>query len=206
MMLKMEDNNYYTLEDNEEKNQPKTTAPFVLLLKLMFSPLAGWKAIARQNPSAEAVASGCFYPLTALVAALTFFSMVYDPTLQLSKVLVNAVVNFVALFLGYFVILFCIGIIVSKNECPGIGGNFFKVSVMMGLSTLAIFYCIYELLPMLEPLLFFTPLYTLYLMVRSVRFLKVSEQNTSFVSAKIGLILVLIPVALQYLFGLILPS
>lgn len=180
--------------------------PILRFLQLLISPLSGWKNIKKSNYSPDTVSRKLFYPMMALVSVGMFMSMIYNSALSLSFVLQRAIVIFVAFFFGYFAILLSCGFMLKEKSREKIESNFGKVFVMMSMSVLIFFYIIYEIVPMLEPILIFTPLYVIYLIFRGVRFLRIPEdEKLSTIIILSGLIIGL-PILLNWLFLTIMPQ
>lgn len=160
---------------HEDKNKPRN--PLLLLFNILMTGTAGWKDLRRSRLKPEQAASGCFYPLIALASVCRFSDWFYLPEFNLSNTLISAVSVFVAFFFSYFAIqvvcrwLFPIEA-KSKTENP-----FFKLLVQYALSSLAIFWIPGELLPILEPLTVFLPIWTAFIITKGIRFLRLPENQ-----------------------------
>lgn len=160
---------------HEVKN--KLRNPLLLLFNILMTGTAGWKDLRRSRLKPEQAASGCFYPLIALASVCRFSDWFYLPEFNLSNTLISAVSVFVAFFFSYFAIqvvcrwLFPIEA-KSKTENP-----FFKLLVQYALSSLAVFWIPGELLPILEPLTVFLPIWTAFIITKGIRFLRLPENQ-----------------------------
>ena len=168
-------------ENNLEQTDEKHKSAFILLLRIMFSPVEGWKKLRRSRISIEDFQSGCFYPILALLAVSKFADYFYSVNVTLTQIISEAIVAFVAYFFGFF----CIGIVLNwilpQEIAEKYESKFGKNFTMVALSTLAIFSIITDLLPMLWPILIFLPIWTLYIMFKGVRFFKMlPNQETKF--------------------------
>lgn len=201
-----EDNLYYSEPDDENPKSPKQSySAMRMLWKVMSDPYEGWKNLLRSRISAEKMASGCFYPLLALASASDFAAVLYDSTLDISEVLVKAIIT----FMSYFLSLFGISIIAKRLPADGAGKletPFGKVYVMALLSTLAIFHILLEILPIAEPVLVFLPLYTAYLLWRGIKFLRISESRLLMAAITSGCLVFGIPAAVNWILQQIMPS
>ena len=212
--MSIDDNdNYYILEEEEQDDSPrnfasytdeermemeenkietgKKVSPFALLLNVMFNPVEGWKKLRRNKVSVEALQSGCFYPLLALLAVSTFAEFFYSVNLSLSQLVSQAVVSFVAFFFGYFCVLILLQSLFSKEINKKFEEGYGKQYTIIALSTLALFSVFTNLLPMLWPVLIFLPIWTIYIMFKGIRFfmLPVNKEMKFYliiVSATIG--------------------
>lgn len=193
-------------EDGENESDNRKPSPFVTMLKILFSPVEGWKSLKRTVVSPDSFASGCFYPLVALASVSVFFSKFYGADDSLQSMLTNALVVFISFFMGYFCILLLCGIVLPKECRKRIDTHFGKKYVMAALSSLALFFAIFSALPMLEPVLVFLPLWTLFCVCRGVRFLRVPKDREMVVSTVLCALILGAPIALAWLFSEILPS
>lgn len=196
--MSVDDNdNYYVLEEEEDlENSPKNfaayadeereteeqeitsgkTNPFLLLLQIMFNPVEGWKKLRRSKISVDNIQTGCFYPLLSFLAISKFTEFFYSVNVSLSKVVSEAVIAFVAYFFGFFCIRMILSWIlpedISKKTESVFGNDFFLIS----LSSQALFSILMDLFPMIGPILFFLPIWTLYIMFKGVRFFKLPQK------------------------------
>lgn len=72
------------------------------MLKVMLSPIEGWKSVRRAKITSEMAQRGCFYPLLAVLALSKFVVMAYYPSLSLANAMIDAVSSFVSFFLWIF--------------------------------------------------------------------------------------------------------
>lgn len=196
--------------DDEEEDRPKddksrkswTTG---LLFRIMFSPAEGWKAMKRSRITPEDVASKCFYPLVALASLSEFSALFHHTDRSLTSLLISAVVTFITFFFGYFLTLLAGGIVLP--ECARdvlkkpIGKNF----VMMCMSTLALFYFFYRLIPILDPILVFLPLWTIYMVFRASKMLRFPKDKENKCSVLLSMLIIGLPVACNWVFTEFLP-
>lgn len=198
-------NNY---EEGSEKDDgsAKQPSPLQLMFKVMFNPIEGWKEVRRDRLSPESVQSGCFYPLLALLALSKFASLIYSPTATLTSDLVAGMVAFVSFFFGYFCILLTLRVIMPAGARESLSNDFAKVFVMICLSTLSLFFTVLELLPMLETLLIFLPLWTVYIICRGARFFKFPDNHQIWCTAKLSIVIVGMPILIAWALVEILPK
>lgn len=183
----------------------KRQAPILMLFRLMINPVEGWKELRRRNLTVDQAGTGMFYPLAGLAALSCFADIFYNPQFELQKTIVAALVVFVSLFLGNFVAIMAMKILLPKS-CKEISERpFTKIMTMAMLSTLALFYTAYSLLPMLQPLLVFLPLWTIYLTVKGTRFLKPPKEKQTTVTGMVCISILGAPLLVAWLFSEILP-
>ncbi len=174
-------------------------------LFLFISPLNGWKQIKNLRLTPEIVSKKLFYPLCALAALSVFFEILYKEDVLIENLLKQALIVFSSFFLGSFLILFLSSILLKKESNIKFQSNYGKVYNLINLSTLCLFYVIYNIIPILEPILVFTPIYTIYLIIKGSRLFKFEEKEK--ISSIIILIVLIIgtPICISYLLSSLLP-
>lgn len=169
----------YTEDDRDGSEEVSTKKHISIkaLFHIMFNPVEGWKALRRSQLSVESLQSSCFYPLLSILAVSKFAVYFYNVNVNLSQVITEAVVAFVAYFFGYFCTLMTLPLFISKDASEKFEEKFGKQYIIIALSTLVLFSIVTDLLPMIWPILIFLPIWTLYLMFKAVRFFKLSEKE-----------------------------
>lgn len=200
----------YTEEEREEENNERITdlekrPPFGVLFNIMFNPIEGWKSLRRSSITPESLQSGCFYPLLAFLAVSTFAEFFYSVNANLSKVITQAVVSFVAFFFGYYCIQIILSWFLSKEMGEIFESKFGKEYILISLSTLALFTTITNLFPMLWPILIFLPIWTLYLMYKGIRFFKFPQKEEMKFFVLSGTAMIGIPLLLDWVLNTIMP-
>lgn len=167
-------------EESDDK-ESKRLSPFSILVKTMLTPVEGWKALKRAAYNPDEFASRCFYPLITLAAISVAIDFYYLSDYTFTRWVENGLSTFVTFFFGYFTIIFLGSEILPKKSKWFLKENIGKELVMLNLSTLAIFWIIIQLLPMLEPVLVFLPIWTIYLIFKGIKVLRVSpeEENST---------------------------
>lgn len=179
---------------------------FGLLLKTMFNPVEGWKAIRRSKISPETAQRECFYPLLAFYAVSKFAILAYSAKAELADVLVDAVTSFVSFFFGYFCAVILLKHLLPKITAETFDTDFGKDMVVVSMSSLCLFFILTELLPMLWAVLIFLPLWTVYMICRSTKFIKIPEDKQILTVALMNLIIIGTPILLEWGLGEILPK
>lgn len=174
---------YNEEEDSEETSEEdsqegkRSQSGFLLMFRIMFNPVEGWKRLRRSKITVESLQSGCFYPLLALLALSNFADYIYSVNVELSVVITKAVVAFVSFFFGYFCILMVLTMLLPKEMGEKLNSNYGKEYFIVALSTLAMFSFVTNMLPMIWPILIFLPIWTLYLMFKGIRFFHFPERR-----------------------------
>lgn len=183
----------------------KNPIPFLLMLKVLFNPVEGWKSIRREGLSPEKTQRDCFNPLLALFAVSKFARLIYSSRVNVAEVIVSAVSSFVAFFFGYFCILMLFRLFMPKDMKATADKDYMKVFVMINLSSLCLFFTMLEILPMLWAFLIFLPLWTVYSICQGTRFFKFPENRKITYTGLLCLLIVGVPCVIDWLLGKILP-
>lgn len=171
----------------------------LLLFMVMSNPVEGWKDFRRKRITSEMFSRDCFFPLCALVAVAQFFVFFYRDDIGLQKVLVDALIAFISMFFGYFAT-----VLVGRLLIPGKNGSVFdsdfgKLFVMVAMSSLSLFSVMYKVLPMLEAVTVFLPLWTVYMVCRGVRFLDFRQDRSATSTFILCILVVGMPVAVGWI-------
>lgn len=191
---------------NNNINPSPEVSPWKCFLKLFYSSGAAWHKIALTGLNSEVVARAVFYPLIALSSALAFVTMIYDSHATVAPVLQTAVITFISWFAGYFCVVLAAQNICGSTVKKVIDSACGKTFVMMCMATLVVFYILWELMPVLEPLLVFTPLYTIFLITKGVKITGIEDDKTLKASAWLSVLIIGIPIVIQHLFEAVLPG
>lgn len=194
-------------EKAEENSRNKGgVSVFGLLLKTMFNPVEGWKSIRRHKIKPETAQKECLYPLLAVYAVSMFAILAYSAKADLSDVVVNAVTSFVSFFFGYFCIVIALRHILPGPVAELFDADFGKTLVVISLSSLCLFFTLTELLPMLWAILIFLPLWTVYMICRATKFMKIPEDRQLLTVGLLNLTIIGTPIVLQWALGKIMPN
>lgn len=191
--------------NNNTNTSPEASA-WKCFLKLFYSPTAAWHKIALTGLNSDLVARTVLYPLIALSSALEFLRIIYNTHATVAPVLQTAVITFISWFAGYFCVVLAAQNICGATVKKVIDSACGKTFVMMCMATLVVFYIIYELIPILEPLIVFTPLYTIFLITKGVAISGIEEDKTLKVSAWFAVLIIGIPIVIQQIFETIMPQ
>lgn len=204
--LEEDEDNEYEEDDesDEEEDEVKDTKGNVisLMFKILSTPVEGWKELKRRKYTPEEVASGCFYPLTALASLSEFADKIYT-TISMGDCLMQALYTFISFFFGYFTIMLVGGLALPSLSKECLKKNIGKEFVMMNLSTLALFYIANKLLPMIDAALFFLPIWTVYLIYKGVRILRIPVVVESRTKVILVFLIIGMPIMWQWLLDLI---
>lgn len=213
-----EEDIYYEIPDDEEEalnegeeeeeepgKKPEKASPLIMTVKLMLRPVQGWKNLKQSRYTPPEYAWQCFYPLTALAAVGQFANLIYSPDITLREVLIEMVVIFMALLIGNYGTLSLLDIIMKAPLRKRFRNDFSKVFVMAVTSTLSIAIFLWELIPLLSPIFVFLPIYSIYLIVRGVKFIRIPKERQTRVISTLSILIIGIPLLLYIFFNDILP-
>ncbi|MDE6230944.1 MAG: hypothetical protein K2M37_04930 [Muribaculaceae bacterium] len=180
-------------------------SPLAVLFKTMFTPVEGWKALRRAAIPADDFASRCFYPLLAIAACSKIADRFYEANISFVDTFVEMLISFLSLFFGYF----SAGIIASI-ALPGTLKGTMKTWVgkdflMLAISTLAIFFTVFNLLPMIGPALVFLPIWTVYIIFRGVRILRVPADKEALTVVLLATLAIGMPILWNWVFTELFP-
>lgn len=183
-------------EESDKVNSPNTLPanPWILLFKIMFSPMSGWRDLKRSKISVEKLGGEMFYPLCGISAASQFIRLIYEANLSVESIIIQGLIVFTSLFLSYFIIPVLARPLLSGKAKEMISEPFGKKTVMILLSTIAIFDILPIALPIFAPVFFFLPLWTIYLISRLPKFFGASKEKSAMIITVLSLLIVGMPI------------
>ena len=201
---------YYELpeDEGEDPGKPDNGGNRLKYLKMLFNmltvPRRGWREIRRSHMTGEEACRGIFYPMTGLASLSNFANLFFDPERTITQEVINALLTFTSFFFSYFLVFF-FGKILLRGKGPEIlTSDFGKAFTAYSLSSLALFYTLYALLPMLEPILVLLPLWTIFAITRGIKVLRIPEPDRTSATVWLSLLIVGLPLAVGYLFDMML--
>lgn len=190
----------------KEGKGTKKNSPFILLVKVLCNPLQGWRSVRRSKLTVEESQRGCFYPLLAIMSLCYFARIFYSPTLSISDVIVSALSAFVGFFAGYFCIMILLKLLLPTSVAVRIDSTYGKVFVILNLSSLCLFFSALELFPMLWDVLIFLPLWTVYVISKGAHFLNFPDNKKIQCTGILCLLIIGVPVLIEWGLNEILPN
>lgn len=151
----------------------RSPSPISVLFKTMATPVEGWKSLKRSKFSTDRFFSACFIPFASLAALSEFASFFYEANCSWGDVSLSALLVFISFVFGYFSLIPIAQILLPRRVKKVASLDVGKQYAMLGMSTLALFYALYNLLPMFGPVLVFLPLWTIYILYKGVKILRV---------------------------------
>lgn len=205
-----EDEPLYALPDDEPEalnpatldfERENTGSPFLSLLRIMFSPVEGWKAFKRHGYTTGRIGAACFFPLAALAAAASLLQFFYGAMLDIRQSVVTAIVMFISFFFGYFTVVLLMDLVLPRKSAEIFRSTLGKNFVMMSMSTLALFELVYQALPMIDPVLAFLPVWTLYLICRGIKIMRVPVREEKRTMWTMCLLIIGMPSLCRWIFS-----
>jgi len=184
------------------KSRRGQMSPLLLMFKVLLNPVEGWKSLNRyKGYTPEVIAKKCFFPLAGITALSCFSDLVYGFGVTLEQVILSGLKTFVTFFLAYYGVIFTGRVLLGEEVGKRLDDRYGRGLVMLALSTLALFFAAMHLLPMLEPVLVFLPLWTIYTVTRGVKYLRVPERRSTIVTTVIAALIIGMPILVDWVFG-----
>lgn len=196
-------NSDYTAISSGQKQNPdekKHNGPFAYLFDILFTGTAGWKRLRRSRLTPEQTAANCFYPILAIAAVCKFADWFYLPDFSLSDTLVNAASIFASFFFSFFSVIVLCKLFLPVEAKSKTENQYFKLLVQYSLSSLALFWIPSEVFPVVEPIAVFLPIWTVFIITKGVRFLRLPEKHRNRCMVTIIVTIVLMPYIFMWLF------
>lgn len=205
--MKNDDNNInddiQLLTEEENQDKQKQGNAFTYLLAILFTGTAGWKQLRRSRLTPEQTAAGCFYPILALAAVCKFADFFYLPEFNISATLIQAAAIFTSFFFSYFAVQVLCKLFFPIEAKSKTETSYFKLLVQYALSSLALFWIPAELLPVVEPLAVFLPIWTVFIITKGVRFLRLPENHNNRCMVTIIVTTIMMPYIFMWLANMI---
>lgn len=192
-------------DDGEDTASRRSLSPFSALLRVMFGPVTGWKALKRARLKPERVGAMCFIPMVTFAALSTLAAMAYGTEIGGLQLTIDVVVTFVSYFFGYFLLPLIAGPMMDQKGRKSLESPFGRNAMMLCFTTLAIFKIIGNLLPIFEPVIVFLPLWTIYMIHRLVPVMQIGKDHWARATVVLSVLVVGLPAAWDYLLSLLLP-
>lgn len=190
---------------SESPSSGNLASPFGILMKTMFTPVEGWKALKRAKIPSDKFAAKCFYPLIAIASLSEFAAMFYEANIPIVDMIVRVLMVFISFFFGYFsalsVAVVSLHSSVKETMKSSLGKNF----IMLSMSTLAIFLTLFNLLPMVGPALVFLPIWTVYMIFRGVRILRGPRDKEAMTVVILSTLVIGMPLLWNWIFTELVP-
>lgn len=201
----------YSLEGQEEevadekpcedgkKVEPNSLSFAVAIIRILITPVEGWKAFKRIDCTPSAVNSNIMYPMIALCMSARLLSLLGWDNYGVAQALPVAIVTFCSLFFGYFCILLAGKLLLPKASADKLDTDFGRKFVSASLTTVALFDAISYALAPLQTILVFLPLWTIFIIFKGVRFLDLPSEDTGKVATLLSVLVIGLPIGLDWI-------
>lgn len=168
------------------------------MFSIMATPVEGWKSLKRLHQPASVLNKLYLYPLMG-AAALSRLAggLIWKQESPLDA-LANGIEMFCSLFGGYFCVVLLAKLLLPAEFSDSMKEGFGRNLIAMSMATLAFFAIFLWMLPMLEPVLVFLPLWTLYVISKGVRFTGVPEEVRIKTTTLLSVLIIGVPFALAW--------
>ena len=204
-----EDENEDDDDDDEDDDDQKEKHPsaFGILIKTLLTPVEGWKALKRAKFTTEHFANHCFIPSVCLATFSQIIKVFYEANLTFTEIFLDSLCTFLVYFFGYFSIIFIGSFALPRLSRPLVRKDIGKQFVMLNLSTLALFSTLIQIVPMLDPVLVFLPIWTIYLIYKGIRVIRVPADVENSTTGILTLLILGLPIFWNWILKeLLLPS
>ena len=170
--------------------------------KIMIMPSVGWSLVMSRGPRPEIAVIRFLLPLCLLAAGSEFFSLLYHPDLGFTNVLVQSVITFTSYFLGYYIALVLSKLFLPKDAREFPATTFGKLLIMMGVGSLAFFLILIKVLPMIDFILEFLPVWSVYIIYKGMSMLVVSREKQLLSIGIVSIIVICSPLIVEWILTL----
>lgn len=197
-------------DNGEPKGEPEevkpSRSPWKLFLKVLMNPVEGWKELKRSKVTAAQFGWKFFYPIL-LIAALSYIAMpVYGIEFSAARIVSDIVITFMSLLLSNFIAALCCEWFGGKGMRKQMRTDFGRNFIMTIIGSAAIVVILWQWLPMMSPIISFLPLYSIYLIVRGVKYLRIPTNRTNAMIMMFAALCIGLPLLLYTLFSALLPE
>lgn len=189
----------------EPSEKTSAKSPFALLFKTMATPVEGWKALKRARITDEKIASGLFYPVLAIASLSEFTGLFYETDFTLQDGVIRGLITFITFFFSYFCVMLLSDLVLPRGCREKVNSDFGKGYVMFNLTTLALFYIIFRIVPVMGPIFAFLPFWTIYMAVKGVKIFRVESEYKTRVAMTLCALILGCPILWNWIFTELIP-
>lgn len=175
---------------------------WTLFPRILTMPGEGWEKTMQHGPRPEIAVIRFLLPLSLLAAGAEFFAYLYQVGLSFTDLLVRAVITFCAFFIGYYIALVFAKIFLPKDAKDFPSSNYGKLLTLTGIASLACFRVLFMALPMLDFILEFLPLWTLFIIYRGMKMVVVSAEKQTMALGVMCIDIICSPLLVEWILSL----
>ncbi len=173
------------------------------IILVIISPRVGWEEINQATIPTGRVLSSAFYPLLALLALSAFVPGLYDSTLTLSMLLMDAIILFAAYFFTYFISSYLLGGFYPELVKTKGAHDRLDDYIIYNLIFLVVLRIVHNLLPGDFTPVLFLMLYMPWMAYRGLGNLGIKENKATKFVIIASVLLLLTPFVIEWVLGLI---
>ena len=173
-----------------------------IMPRVLTMPSAGWELAMTAGPRPEIAVIRFLLPVCLLAAGSEFFAYFYNVGLNFTAVLVQSVLIFTSFFLGYFIALVFSRLFLPKDAKDFPGSQFGKLLIMGGIGSLAFFEVLINLLPMIDFILEFLPLWTVFIIYKGMQMTVVSPEKQTWAIGAVCIVVICSPIVVEWFLSL----
>ena len=170
--------------------------------RIVMTPSVGWDMVMSRGPRPEIAVIRFLLPLCLMAAGSEFFTMIYNPDLSFTNVLVQSVITLTSYFLGYYIALVLAKLFLPKDAKEFPLTPYGKLVILTGVGSLAFFVVLIKLLPMIDFILEFLPVWTVFLIFKAMSKIAVSEEKQTLSIGIVCVIVICAPIIVEWFLSL----
>lgn len=171
-----------------------------LLIQITLAPRNGWEDVETEDPDPRTIFYTGFVPLTAVSALSVLFKLVYHPYLSVLLLFEKSLIQFVAMFVTYYLGEFFFSLYLLRNIRGSLQPDRMRLYLMMSLSVMSLMLMIINMVPF-SPVLMLLPLYVVVVMRMSTDYLSVARGRTGHFMLLSMSALFAPPLIIMFIFG-----
>lgn len=172
--------------------------------RILITPVEGWKSFKRLRIPFQTVNSRLLFPLIGTASLAAFLGVIIWNDKSVKEAIPVGLGIFCSLFFGYFCAYLFSKLLLTKEGKDAMEGNFGKAYISMVFSTFSLFAIFYEALQVLQPILVFMPLWTIYIILKGVRFLGIPQEVQARTATTLSVLVLGLPLAVDWILSFVL--
>lgn len=175
------------------------------MIQLILAPKKGWEDVSGDGFDSRVLLTRGLIPFIAIVALSVFAKYFYVADASFVGLLQQSIVCFLKFFAAYFLASFVFTLYLPTMIDGEISLKKCHTYIIYGVGLLALVNFVENIVPVELAIMFLMPVYVLYILWRSLRYMSVSFDGVPRYMVMTLCAIILPPYIIQYLFNLILP-
>lgn len=176
---------------------------WLAFFRIFLSPVEGWKSLRRLHLSVEKCNSILLFPALALCAVVTFIASAAWGDAGITVALRSALASFCSFFFAYFCVIILARPLLARDAREPFDKPDGKNFISVGITSLALFDTLSAAVPVLQPVLVFLPVWTIFVICRGIRLLGVPDTQQVQTSTILSVLVIGLPLAINWLFSFV---